>query len=86
VDVFPSPPSASSLTTSAELGVSKAHSDLDRGLTKGIRVANAGMLVDERVRDVVQNGGRLERGTRVSLTCRDVEQTVGGSIQKLRIR
>ncbi|EPS98901.1 hypothetical protein FOMPIDRAFT_1031202 [Fomitopsis schrenkii] len=37
-----------------------------------VRIANADLLAGEVMRDVVKNGGRLARGPRYSLTCRDV--------------
>lgn len=42
---------------------------------KGYQMDNWEAVVDERLRTVVREGGVLERGTRVSLTCRDVEKT-----------
>ena len=45
------------------------------------RIANIDMLRDERIIKTVKEGGVLERGTRVSLTCRDVERVVGGNLK-----
>ena len=42
----------------------------------GVRIANNDKLSDERIRELAEKGGRLQRGTRISLTCRDVEQVV----------
>ncbi len=54
----------------------------------GEKIANApALLRDEKVKEVVQNGGFLERGLRYSLTCRDVEKVTaaGGALfKKLR--
>ena len=63
-DVFPSP---------SEFREGRQDSGVGR------TIANLSLLADDRLRDTVQNGGVLERGTRVSLTCRDVERVVGAS-------
>lgn len=48
----------------------------------GVRVANNDKISDERIRELAEKGGRMQRGTRISLTCRDVEQVV--SMKSLR--
>ncbi|KIJ41132.1 hypothetical protein M422DRAFT_75676 [Sphaerobolus stellatus SS14] len=45
------------------------------------RIANVDMLKDEQIRRAVKEGGVFERGPRVSLTCRDVEKVVGGTLK-----
>ncbi|KAL5498184.1 hypothetical protein ACEPAH_2314 [Sanghuangporus vaninii] len=42
----------------------------------GVRVANSTMIKDPKLREIVTNGGKLKRGTRISLTCRDIENVV----------
>jgi alkylated DNA repair protein alkB homolog 6 len=42
---------------------------------KRYRVDNWEAIEEEAVKKLVREGGMLERGTRVSLTCRDVEKT-----------
>jgi len=50
---------------------------VDRSSGKsGISVANAAQLSGEKEREAVLLGGILERGTRVSLTCRSVEEVL----------
>ena len=41
-------------------------------------IANWAMLSGEKEKSIMQNGGTLRRGTRYSLTCRDVEKVAGG--------
>ncbi|TDL26829.1 hypothetical protein BD410DRAFT_812647 [Rickenella mellea] len=43
----------------------------------GVLVANRRQLHDAKTKDVAMNGGILQRETRVSLTCRDVERVMG---------
>jgi alkylated DNA repair protein alkB family protein 6 len=43
-----------------------------------VPIANWNMLTGENERYVVQHGGILRRGTRYSLTCRDVEKVASG--------
>lgn len=40
------------------------------------QIANLGLLKDATIIDVVRKGGVLNRATRVSLTCRDVERVI----------
>ncbi|KAL5478988.1 hypothetical protein ACEPAI_2276 [Sanghuangporus weigelae] len=42
----------------------------------GVQVANSTLIKDPKLREIVANGGKLKRGTRISLTCRDVENVV----------
>ena len=42
------------------------------------KLANHKLLRDPKIKIAVEDGGVLERVTRVSLTCRDVEKVVGG--------
>lgn len=56
-------------------GIDGVHTDVFTAPTEesgAVRMANADLLADEVIRDVVKNGGRLARGPRYSLTCRDV--------------
>lgn len=69
-DIFSPSPS-----DSPHLTVPDPDSRIDRG-----RIANLSMLADEHLSNAVRKGGELERRTRVSLTCRDVERVIG--IQK----
>ena len=51
------------------------------------RIANFDMLRDKEAKEAIANGGKLERGMRFSLTCRDVEKVAaaGGALfKKLR--
>ncbi|KAH9886714.1 hypothetical protein C8Q73DRAFT_768982 [Cubamyces lactineus] len=51
------------------------------------RIANFEMLREKEAKDAIANGGKLERGMRFSLTCRDVEKVAaaGGALfKKLR--
>jgi alkylated DNA repair protein alkB family protein 6 len=77
----------SALYTSYMHGIQELHEDIivpaagDRiPLVGGLHVpiANWHMLTGEKERSVMQNGGALQRGTRYSLTCRDVERVTGG--------
>jgi alkylated DNA repair protein alkB family protein 6 len=43
-----------------------------------VPIANWHMLTGEKERSIMQNGGTLRRGTRYSLTCRDVERVASG--------
>ncbi|PCH43167.1 hypothetical protein WOLCODRAFT_103161 [Wolfiporia cocos MD-104 SS10] len=43
-----------------------------------VRIANAHMLTCQDERHATSHGGSLTRGTRYSLTCRDVEKIAGG--------
>lgn len=61
--------------TNSNSGVNALH-----GRTTGIRVANWDMLKGERERQAAHEGGVLERCTRLSLTCRDVERVVVGKM------
>jgi alkylated DNA repair protein alkB family protein 6 len=45
-----------------------------RGMGSGVRVDNWDQLRDPSLRQVAIDGGVLQRGTRISLTCRDVEK------------
>lgn len=51
----------------------------DSNPENGRRIANLLMMADGRLREVVQEGRTIERQTRVSLTCRDVERVFGMS-------
>lgn len=46
-----------------------------------VRISNWSLLGDEKIKEVVKSGGVLRRGTRISLTCRDVERFI--STQKV---
>ena len=52
------------------IGVEETGDDLE-----GYRIDNWEDVADEKMRILVREGGMLERGTRTSLTCRDVEKT-----------
>lgn len=41
--------------------------------TSGWEIANMSLLQDKEICQAIQNGSPLNRGTRYSLTCRDVE-------------
>ncbi|KIM82017.1 hypothetical protein PILCRDRAFT_820910 [Piloderma croceum F 1598] len=80
----------SSLYTSHLHGIQELHEDIivptsaEDGqipLVAGLDVpiANWHMLTGENERRIVQDGGTLRRGTRYSLTCRDVEKVAGGT-------
>jgi len=43
-----------------------------------IPIANWDMLTGEKERSIMQDGGALRRGTRYSLTCRDIERVASG--------
>lgn len=45
----------------------------------GTPIANWGMLLNETKSSVMRSGGVLTRGTRYSLTCRDVEKVASGT-------
>ena len=47
-----------------------------------VHIANWRLIQDPHLREMAVKGGVLERGTRVSLTCRDVEKVV--EIRKLK--
>ncbi|OBZ74875.1 Alpha-ketoglutarate-dependent dioxygenase alkB 6 [Grifola frondosa] len=49
------------------------------------QIANADLLAGEFERTAVANGGVLKRGTRYSLTCRDVEKVASGTLFKKRV-
>lgn len=51
--------------------------DRDWDDASGVQIANRHMLSDEKIRKATEIGGILQRGTRISLTCRDVEQVIG---------
>jgi alkylated DNA repair protein alkB family protein 6 len=40
----------------------------------GVKIANWQLLSGEEVKNVMEEGGILQRGVRYSLTCRDVER------------
>ena len=46
------------------------------------RIANADLLADEGLRDVVRRGGSLARGPRYSLTCRDVARVAALPVRR----
>jgi len=52
------------------------HMPLVGGLN--VSIANWHMLTGENERNIMQHGGTLRRGTRYSLTCRDVERVASG--------
>ncbi|KAH8104126.1 hypothetical protein BXZ70DRAFT_888551 [Cristinia sonorae] len=70
----------SSLYTSHLHGIDDVHEDLfyqgdvESSVGTKLTVANADLLADEGVKDVVLKGGVLKREVRYSLTCRDVEK------------
>lgn len=43
-------------------------------------IVNRHMIQDKSIAQVVESGGTIERATRYSLTCRDVERVAGGRI------
>ncbi|KDQ08932.1 hypothetical protein BOTBODRAFT_191399 [Botryobasidium botryosum FD-172 SS1] len=64
-------------------------SDLDAEKHRGIRVVNWEQIKDEETRRVLEEGGSLKRGTRVSLTCRVVERELGvgvGGLKGMRLQ
>ncbi|EJD04874.1 uncharacterized protein FOMMEDRAFT_18598 [Fomitiporia mediterranea MF3/22] len=70
---------ARTTSVSPDLGQPNCSSDELEG---SVRVANWDIVKDPKVREVVRNGGRLKRGARISLTCRDVENVI--SVKSLR--
>jgi len=77
----------SSLYTSHLHGIQELHEDTIVPTSAGdgqilvagldVPIANWHMLTGENERRIVQDGGTLQRGTRYSLTCRDVERVAG---------
>ena len=57
--------------------------ELERDVLKPKSVANWELLGDAETKRVASEGGIVERGTRVSLTCRDVERVAGSKLLKL---
>ncbi|KZV75807.1 hypothetical protein PENSPDRAFT_623890 [Peniophora sp. CONT] len=50
---------------------------------EGVQLGNAEMIRGEREREAIEKGGVLERGTRFSLTCRDVARVASVSTAKM---
>jgi len=69
-----SPPSSNTIEDS--------ESDVEK--RSGIRVVNREQIKDEEIRRVLEEGGSLKRGTRVSLTCRVVERELGVGVGGLK--
>ncbi|KAG2078444.1 hypothetical protein BDR04DRAFT_1086770 [Suillus decipiens] len=44
------------------------------------RIVNRHMIQDETVMGIIESGGTVERATRYSLTCRDVEKVASGKV------
>ena len=63
-----------SLYTSHLNGIDDLTEDVLPAPINGPRIANADLLGGSQARDFVFNGGVLQRKTRYSLTCRDVER------------
>ena len=56
----------------------------EAGLWAGVYVANWRMVKDEGMVKVLRDGGTLRRETRVSLTCRDVENVLNRNLKSIR--
>jgi alkylated DNA repair protein alkB family protein 6 len=80
----------SSLYTSHLHGIQELHEDVIAPTSAAdtriplvvgldVPIANWQMLTGENERRIVRDGGTLRRGTRYSLTCRDVEKVAGGT-------
>ena len=66
-------------------GIDGVHTDVFPASTEdgsSMRIANADLLADKGMRDVVKNGGRLVRGPRYSLTCRDVARVAALPVKR----
>ncbi|OSC96406.1 hypothetical protein PYCCODRAFT_1481952 [Trametes coccinea BRFM310] len=79
----------SSLYTSHLHGIDEVQEDRFEadGRTPQQRIANYDMLRSQQAKEAIANGGKLERGMRFSLTCRDVEKVAAGGgalFKKLR--
>ncbi|KAI0363234.1 hypothetical protein BV20DRAFT_975913 [Pilatotrama ljubarskyi] len=79
----------SSLYTSHLHGIDEVQADIftPDGRTSQERIANFDMLRGKAEKEAIANGGKLERGMRFSLTCRDVEKVAAGGgalFKKLR--
>jgi alkylated DNA repair protein alkB homolog 6 len=62
---------------SADPSSRSSSSGEEEAATRRITIDNLEQLGDGSLREVVRSGGELERKTRVSLTCRDVEKVSG---------
>jgi len=80
----------SSLYTSHLHGIQELHEDIIAPTSVGdgqiplvvgldVPIANWHMLTGEKEKRIMQDGDTLRRGTRYSLTCRDVEKVAGGT-------
>lgn len=75
-DIF-TPVSSSSLSPNSDAMSDGGYVDSGFGVSEpSSSTLNWKLLGDRNMRDVVGNGGRIRRETRVSLTCRDVERVL----------
>ncbi|KAG2143988.1 hypothetical protein BD769DRAFT_1650339 [Suillus cothurnatus] len=68
------------VVTTGELYTSHLHGidEVDADTFTGDEIVNRHMIQDETIVGIIESGGTVERTTRYSLTCRDVEKVASG--------